>query len=142
MSARRVIICADDYGISPAVSGAIRDLVARRRINATSAMVASPHFTHAEAAKLHEAADGHAAVGLHVTLTGPFKPQSWALPPSIKEEINKDWEAQFTKLFHLLGAKGTRQYVEKFVTPVVIQPSIKDYLGEAGGIESVSDLAD
>jgi predicted glycoside hydrolase/deacetylase ChbG (UPF0249 family) len=35
MSERHIIICADDYGISPAVSAAIRDLVARRRINAT-----------------------------------------------------------------------------------------------------------
>ena len=81
MSARRVIICADDYGISPAVSAAIRDLVARRRINATSAMVTSPHFSHAEAAKLREAAGTHAAIGLHVTLTGPFKPLSEGFAP-------------------------------------------------------------
>jgi fructose/tagatose bisphosphate aldolase len=73
---------------------------------------------------------------------GPFKAQSWALPLSVKEQINQDWEAQFTKLFHLLGTKGTRQYVEKFIKPVVIQPNLKDYLGEAAGIESVADLAD
>jgi predicted glycoside hydrolase/deacetylase ChbG (UPF0249 family) len=81
MIARRVIICADDYGISPAVSGAIRDLVARRRINATSAMVASPHFDRTEAAKLRDAADAHAAIGLHLTLTGPFKPLSQGFTP-------------------------------------------------------------
>ncbi|HTH34852.1 MAG TPA: ChbG/HpnK family deacetylase [Xanthobacteraceae bacterium] len=81
MSARRVIICADDYGISPAVSAAIRDLVARRRINATSAMVASPHFDRAEAAKLIEAAEDCAAIGLHVTLTGPFRPLSNGFAP-------------------------------------------------------------
>ena len=73
---------------------------------------------------------------------GPFKAQSWGLPLSVKDQINKDWEAQFTKLFHLLGTKGTRQYVEKFIKPVVIQPNLKYYLGEAAGIESVSDLAD
>lgn len=81
MSARRVIVCADDYGISPAVSGAIRDLVARHRINAASAMVVSPHFDRAEAAKLAAAADGNAAIGLHVTLTGPFKPLSGGFAP-------------------------------------------------------------
>jgi len=81
MSARHVIICADDYGISPAVSAAIRDLVARHRINATSAMVASPHFSHAEAAKLREAAGKHAAVGLHLTMTGPFAPLSDGFQP-------------------------------------------------------------
>ncbi|MCX5804072.1 MAG: class II fructose-bisphosphate aldolase [Proteobacteria bacterium] len=73
---------------------------------------------------------------------GPFKARSWSLPLSVKEEIKKDWESQFRKLFDVLGSRGTRQYVEKFVKPVVIQPSIKDYLGEAAGVESVSDLAD
>ena len=73
---------------------------------------------------------------------GPFKAQSWALPLSVKEQINKDWESQFTKLFHLLGTKGTRQYVEKFIKPVVIQPNVKDYFSEAAWIESVADLAD
>jgi predicted glycoside hydrolase/deacetylase ChbG (UPF0249 family) len=53
---RHIIICADDYGISPAVSAAIRDLIARRRINATSVMVASPNFDGAEAAALPIAA--------------------------------------------------------------------------------------
>lgn len=73
---------------------------------------------------------------------GPFKTQSWGIPLSVKEEIKKDWESQFRKLFDLLGMKGTRQYVEKSIKPVVIQPNLKDYLGEAAGVESVSDLAD
>ena len=34
---RRIWLCADDYGISTAVNMAIRDLVVRRRLNATSA---------------------------------------------------------------------------------------------------------
>jgi len=73
---------------------------------------------------------------------GPFKAQSWALPPSVKEQIGKDWEAQFKKLFNLLGVRGTRQYVEKCIKPVAIEPSLKDYFGEKAGIESVADLAD
>ena len=39
---RRIWLCADDFGISPAVNTAIRDLVVRRRLNATSAMVVAP----------------------------------------------------------------------------------------------------
>ena len=74
MSARRIILCADDYGISPAVSAAIRDLIARGRVNATSVMVAAPSFNGAEAAALREAAGAMAAIGLHVTLTAPFTP--------------------------------------------------------------------
>jgi predicted glycoside hydrolase/deacetylase ChbG (UPF0249 family) len=78
---RHIIVCADDYGISPAVSAAIRDLIARGRINATSVMVASPNFDNAEAAALREAAGTHAAVGLHVTLTAPFAPLSQSFAP-------------------------------------------------------------
>ena len=78
---RRIILCADDYGISPAVSGAIRDLIAKRRINATSVIVTSPTFSHAEAAALREAAGNHAAIGLHLTLTAPFRPHRHGFAP-------------------------------------------------------------
>lgn len=73
---------------------------------------------------------------------GPFKPQSWALPASVKAEIAQDWESQFKRLFDVLGMQGTRRYVEQSIKPVAIQPNLKDYLGEAAGVENVSDLAD
>jgi chitin disaccharide deacetylase len=78
---RRVILCADDYGISPAVSGAIRDLIAKKRINATSVMVTAPTFGHAEAAALRDAAGDHAVIGLHLTLTAPFHPHAQGFAP-------------------------------------------------------------
>jgi chitin disaccharide deacetylase len=78
---RRIVLCADDYGISPAVSGAIRDLIARRRINATSVMVVAPSFSRGEAATLRQAAADHASLGLHLTLTGPFAPLSQHFTP-------------------------------------------------------------
>lgn len=78
---RRIVLCADDYGISPAVSSAIRDLIAHRRINATSAMVVAPSFSRSEAAALLEAAADHASIGLHLTLTGPFRPASQHFTP-------------------------------------------------------------
>jgi predicted glycoside hydrolase/deacetylase ChbG (UPF0249 family) len=81
MSERHIIICADDYGISPAVSAAIRDLIAHGRLNATSVMVAAPSFDRAEAAKLRDVAANRAAVGLHVTLTAPFAPLSQNFGP-------------------------------------------------------------
>jgi predicted glycoside hydrolase/deacetylase ChbG (UPF0249 family) len=73
---RRIWLCADDYGISPAVNAAIRDLIARRRISATSVMVGAPGFSPGEARALAEAAGGRPVIGLHVTLTGPFRPLS------------------------------------------------------------------
>ncbi len=78
---RRIVLCADDYGISPAVSSAIRDLIARRRINATSVMVVAPSFSRSEAAALLEATGDHASVGLHLTLTAPFRPASQHFTP-------------------------------------------------------------
>ncbi len=73
---------------------------------------------------------------------GPFKSQTWALPQTVKDGLCAAWEAQFDKLFHLLGVAGTRSEVEKYIRPVAVYPKPADYLGEAAGDESVSDLAD
>ncbi len=67
---RRIWLVADDYGISPAVSAAIRDLIARGRLSATSVMTSTPSFSPSEAAALLDVAGSRAAIGLHVTLTG------------------------------------------------------------------------
>lgn len=80
---RPIRICADDYGMSPAVSAAIRDLIARRRINATSVMVLAPSFSPGEAEALDRATANHAAIGLHVTLTAPFHPLSARFAPTL-----------------------------------------------------------
>jgi predicted glycoside hydrolase/deacetylase ChbG (UPF0249 family) len=75
-AARRIWLCADDYGIAPGVNAAIRDLVARSRLNATSVMVLAPTFSRVEADSLAQlnAARRRVAIGLHVTLTQPFQP--------------------------------------------------------------------
>jgi predicted glycoside hydrolase/deacetylase ChbG (UPF0249 family) len=78
---RRIWLSADDYGISPAVSAAIRDLIARRRLNATSVMVGTPSFAAPAADALREAAATHAAIGLHLTLTAPFRPLTTGFAP-------------------------------------------------------------
>jgi hypothetical protein len=82
-AARRIWLCADDYGIAPGVNEAIRQLILRKRLNATSVMVASPHFDSEEASALETLNSGEkrAALGLHVTLTGPFKPMSEGFAP-------------------------------------------------------------
>ena len=80
---RHIWLCADDYGISRTVNTAIRELIAHRRLNATSVMTAAPHFDAEEAAALDALNSGvtRAAIGLHVTLTGPFKPLSEGFKP-------------------------------------------------------------
>jgi chitin disaccharide deacetylase len=80
---RHVWLCADDYGISTAVNVAIRDLVVRQRLNATSVMVVAPSFHRSEAHALDILNTGLArvAIGLHLTLTAPFRPLSDAYRP-------------------------------------------------------------
>ncbi len=73
---------------------------------------------------------------------GPFKPQSWALPAVVRENLGQAWEAQFSKLFHLLGLADTQKFVQQTIHPAIIQPVVKDYLGENSFVEDVSDLAD
>lgn len=80
---RRIWLCADDYGIAPGVSAAIRDLIAGGRVNATSVMVVAPSFNAEEAAALLQINAGkrRAAIGLHLTLTTPFRPLTPAYRP-------------------------------------------------------------
>jgi predicted glycoside hydrolase/deacetylase ChbG (UPF0249 family) len=80
---QRIWLCADDYGLAPGVSAAIRELISRRRINATSVMVAAPHFDNETAVALARlnSDEKRAALGLHVTLTGPLRPLSANFSP-------------------------------------------------------------
>jgi predicted glycoside hydrolase/deacetylase ChbG (UPF0249 family) len=80
---RRIWLCADDYGISPGVNRAIRDLIERGRLNATSVMVVGPAIGRDEASRLQASAAGstRCAIGLHVTLTAPFRPLTMHFRP-------------------------------------------------------------
>jgi predicted glycoside hydrolase/deacetylase ChbG (UPF0249 family) len=80
---RRIWLCADDYGISPGVNRAIRDLIGRGRLNATSVMMVGPAIGRDEAGALASVAAGspRCAIGLHVTLTAPFRPLTMHFKP-------------------------------------------------------------
>jgi predicted glycoside hydrolase/deacetylase ChbG (UPF0249 family) len=82
-SPRRIWLCADDYGISPGVNRAIRDLIERRRINATSVMVVGHAIGRDEVRALNDsaAANPDCAIGLHATLTAPFAPLTMHFRP-------------------------------------------------------------
>jgi predicted glycoside hydrolase/deacetylase ChbG (UPF0249 family) len=84
-AARKIWLCADDYGIAPGVNAAIRDLVGRGRLNATSAMVVAPSLTPSEAAALSglNAGGRRVAIGLHLTLTAPFRPLTSGFAPLV-----------------------------------------------------------
>jgi predicted glycoside hydrolase/deacetylase ChbG (UPF0249 family) len=82
-SLRRIWLCADDYGISPGVNRAIRDLIEHGRLNATSVMVVGESLGREEVKALQAAAAGspRCAIGLHATLTAPFRPLTMHFRP-------------------------------------------------------------
>jgi chitin disaccharide deacetylase len=80
---RRIWLCADDYGLSPGVNRAIRDLIERGRLNASSVMVVGPSVGRDEASALRSVAANspHCAIGLHITVTAPFRPLTMHFQP-------------------------------------------------------------
>jgi hypothetical protein len=67
LARRKVVLCADDYGLAPGVSRAIRELLANGHLSATSCMVAYPEF--AEDGPLLQRFLDRADIGLHFALT-------------------------------------------------------------------------
>jgi chitin disaccharide deacetylase len=80
---RRIWLCADDYGLSPGVNRAIRDLIGRGRLNATSVMMVGPAIGRDEVGALQAvaASSSRCAIGLHATLTAPFRPLTMHFQP-------------------------------------------------------------
>ncbi len=64
---KKLVVCADDYALTPGVSRAIRELIADGRISATSVMTVCPYWP--EEGPALAAVAGHADIGLHLTLT-------------------------------------------------------------------------
>ncbi|MDD1537416.1 MULTISPECIES: ChbG/HpnK family deacetylase [unclassified Bradyrhizobium] len=107
--ARQIWLCADDYGISPGVNRAIRDLIERGRLNATSVMVVGPAIARSEVAALQDAATAspRCGIGLHVTLSAPFRPLTMHFRP-----LDGDMFMPFPKL---LRAGVLRRLDREFV---------------------------
>jgi predicted glycoside hydrolase/deacetylase ChbG (UPF0249 family) len=80
---RPIWLCADDYGMTEGVNRAIRDLISQGRLNATSVMVVGAAIGRAEVAALQEvaASSPRCAIGLHATLTAPFRPLTMYFRP-------------------------------------------------------------
>jgi hypothetical protein len=119
----RIWLCADDYGISPGVNRAIRDLIARGRLNATSVMVVGPAVDHDEIAALQSAAGAspRCAIGLHATLTAPFRPLSMHFRP-----LNGGMFLPFPRLL--------RAGLARRLDPEIIQAELKMQLAAFWGM--------
>ncbi len=78
---QRIVLCADDYGMSGGINRAIRELIGLGSLNATSVMMPSAACDRSEIDALKAIADTHrCAIGLHVTLTAPFRPLTHVTP--------------------------------------------------------------
>ncbi len=109
---RRIWLCADDYGIAPGVNAAICDLLAQGRINATSVMAVAPSFDRAAAATLMEAQKkGGGSIGLHLTLTAPFRPLSGPFRP-LADTFLPLPKALLAALLRRYDATGLRREIE------------------------------
>jgi predicted glycoside hydrolase/deacetylase ChbG (UPF0249 family) len=64
---RPLVLCADDYGLTPGISAGIRELLSLGRVSATSCLVISP-FWKVESPALRNL-DPNADIGLHIALT-------------------------------------------------------------------------
>lgn len=76
---------------------------------------------------------------------GVYKNDILSLPAEAKAKVTKEWEKQFTQLFDSLAIADTKQYVNRFITPVKLLPSLSSYISLLTGEfeeEDTSDLAD
>lgn len=146
---RKITLCADDYGMSPGVNRGIRELIARKRLNATSVMVVGPAITRDDVSALQGAVamNRDCAIGLHVTLTAPFHPLTMHYRPLLdglflplgkmlragafrrldSEMIQGEVTAQIAKFTTLFGTPPTyvdgHQHVQTF--PQVREPFLR-----------------
>ena len=129
---RRIWLCADDYGISPGVSGAIRELIARGRLNATSAMVVAPSFGPSAALQLSNRMAGKTgvAIGLHLTMTAPFRPLTRFAPvttdgtfPPISDMLVRAFWPRFDRA---LVAREVEAQIDAFVAAFARPPDFVD----------------
>lgn len=96
-----ITLCADDYGLAPGVSEAIRALIVQGRLHATGCMTGSPHWP--AAAPLLRPLEDRADIGVHLTLTDqvPLGPMPGFAPggkfPPLAEVLKRAITGRFDK---------------------------------------------
>ena len=92
---RRIWLCADDYGISPGVNRAIRDLIERGRLNATSVMMVGPAIERSEIEALQDGGESEPALRDRIArdLVGTVPAAHHAFPPARRRHVSPVSEA-------------------------------------------------
>jgi chitin disaccharide deacetylase len=153
MASQRVIVCADDFAISPGVSEGILKLIANHRLSAVSCMTASRYWK--DQAKALKPLSNTVDIGLHLTLTDqiPLLKHARLTPggrlpnlqrllaicltnPSVANEVERELNAQ---LDHFVGSLGKlpdfidgHQHVHQFpvIRDVLIKIIVERYRDE------------
>ena len=63
---------------------------------------------------------------------GPFKRRLWTLPPEAADQIGANLRSKFGLLFDELGIAGTRELVQRHITPVAVPRPLPTALGGGG----------
>lgn len=91
-----MIVCADDFGLSPDIDRAVLELVKLKRLSAVSCMVALPQFDPGAFGELLQMAED-VDIGLHLTLT-----EGAALSPTTSSAALCDEQGSFHSYPNLL----------------------------------------
>ncbi|NCW78227.1 MAG: ChbG/HpnK family deacetylase [Oxalobacteraceae bacterium] len=95
---RKLALCADDFGQSKEISSGIFDLIACRRVSATSVLTEGPDWPESSW-RLREL-QSHADIGIHLNLTHPFentrgnRPLLYWLLLTQLGMVSRDWVLQ------------------------------------------------
>jgi predicted glycoside hydrolase/deacetylase ChbG (UPF0249 family) len=142
----RFVLCADDYGLAPGLGTAIRDLLSRKRLSATSCMTGSD-FWPREAELLKPLGSG-ADIGLHLTLTDqrPLGPMPRLAPngrlPSILSLIRRAYMGELAQapVRAEIAAELTRQ-IDRFESALGRAPDYLDghqHVHQLPGVRAVT----
>lgn len=110
-----LVLCADDYGISPAVSAGILEALTAGRLNATGAMTNRPNWT--AASRNLQALEGKGLqFGVHLNLTAgaPLSSASALAPSGVFPQLSTFLRGKLSREATLDVAKEIRAQIDAF----------------------------
>ena len=133
-------LCADDFGLSPAVTAGILDALAARRLTATSAMTTQQNWP--EAARAFRALRPGADIGLHfnLTLAGPLGAMPRFAPNGAFPAMNAIVPAAWRRALPLLEIREElRRQIDAFETAYGAPPDFVDGHQHVHVLPGISD---
>jgi fructose/tagatose bisphosphate aldolase len=100
-------------------------------------------YAHIDANHANERKSSHTDIVFHLStrkkVLGPFKPELWALPESVKQEVYAGLESHYRFFYDKLNAAGTKDLVDQFVKPVEYHKPMPTFSRGAGDDQGLAD---